>query len=148
MRLLSLVIFLSLTFAVESAQANEWDDAISRMLVIPAKIYEYKEQKWRDCLMAHPAEERLSAMSHWVLMNRELVAKTRDRVAQFQARRAKGESVDAVAEANANRWLPEYEKNLEQSWVGYKNVGGTAESIDKVVEIASPCGPPPRRPTY
>lgn len=88
------------------AQANEWDDAISKMLVIPAKIYEYKEQKWRDCLTAHPAEERLAAMSKWVTLYRELVGKTRETVAQNQARRAKGENVDQVVEANAIKWLP------------------------------------------
>ena len=148
MRFMPLFVIISCTTMAAPTLANEWDDAISRTLVIPAKIYEYKEAKWRECLTKHHVEERLAALSHLVVMNRELVATTREKVAQFQMRRAHGEDIDSLAEANVNKWLPEYENNLQESWVGYKNVGGTAESVDKVVDIDSPCGLPPPRPKY
>lgn len=80
------------------ALANEWDDAISKLLVVPAKLYEYKEAKWRECLTAHPAEERLAAMSRLVVTQRELVATTRTQVDQYARHRTQGQAVDAVVE--------------------------------------------------
>ena len=81
-------------------------------------------------------------------MDRELVATIREQIAQIKVRRARGESIDPQAEANAYSALQKIEKDLEKSWTVYKNVGGPAESIDKVVKIPNPCGTPPKRPTY
>jgi hypothetical protein len=145
MRFLPLIAIISCTTVAAPALANEKDDAINRAQVTPAKNQEYTEAIWRECLTEHHSEERLAAFSHLVVMNRELVSTTREKVAQFQMQRDHGDDVDSLAEADANKRLPEYENNLEKSWVGYKNAGGSAESVDKVVEIARPCGPPPPR---
>ena len=145
MRFLPLIVIISCTTVAAPALANEKDDAINRAQVTPAKNQEYTEAIWRECLTEHHSEERLAAFSHLVVMNRELVSTTREKVAQFQMQRDHGDDVDSLAEADANKRLPEYENNLEKSWVGYKNAGGSAESVDKVVEIARPCGPPPPR---
>ena len=145
MRFLPLIFIISCATVAAPALADERDDAMNRALVTPANNQEYKEAMWRECLTEHHSEERKAAFSHLVVMNRELVSTTREKVAQFQVRRDHGEDIDFLAEADANKKLPEYENNLEKSWTGYKNAGGTAESIDKVVEIARPCGPPPPR---
>ena len=145
MRLLPLIVIISCTTVAATALADEKDDAINRALVTPANNQEYKEAMWRECLTEHHSEERMAAFSHLVVMNRELVSTTREEIAQFQMRRDHGEDIDSLAEADANKRLPEYENNLEKSWEGYKNAGGAAESIDKVVEIARPCGQPPLR---
>jgi hypothetical protein len=145
MRFLPLIVIISCLIVAAPALAYERDDAINRALVTPANNQEHKEAMWRECLTEHHSEERMAAFSHLVVMNRELVSSTREKVVQFQMRRDHGEDVDSLAEADANKKLPEYENNLEKSWAGYKNAGGAAESIDKVVEIARPCGPPPLR---
>jgi hypothetical protein len=131
-----------------AAGANEVDDAISRALVVPARIYEQNEARHRQCLVEHAHEERLAAMSRAVVGGRRLVAQTREKVALMESQRSRGEKVDALMQANAARSLPEYEARLKADWEGYKSVGGPAASIEAVEEIASPCGPPPQRPTY
>jgi hypothetical protein len=145
MRFLPLLVFISCATVAAPALSNERDDAINRALVTPTKNQEYKETMWRECLSEHHTEERLAAFSHLVVMNRELLSTTREEVAHFQMRRDHGEAVDSLAEADANKRLQEYQNNLKKSWAGYKNAGGAAESVDKVVEIARPCGPPPSR---
>ena len=137
-----------IALAALPAAASEYDGIFSRALVVPQKIYEQKQKEYGECLTRNFMEERYATSTQLVVMNRELVLETQIRLAEYDSQHARGEKVDRVAEDNARRFLPRYEKSMNDAWVGYKNMGGKAETIEQVEKVKGPCGDPPQPPKY